>query len=164
MHLVCVVVDSGLLAIKLVAVFRCDALMPCRTVAGDDALLLPPASPLLLLDLPFSPSALPQAGELLRCCPHGLLAHLPLVLQQMLQARGLTPLRVLIRGPPASGDQLNVFLCCVCSCRCALRCKQCTSPVSLSVAPVGSPVSEWNKSCKLHAAALASAADWFTAL
>ncbi|WIA29875.1 hypothetical protein OEZ86_012344 [Tetradesmus obliquus] len=74
-----------------------------QTLSGDATLLQPAPSPLLLLDLPFSASSLPQPGEMLRCCPRGLLGHLPLVLQQLLQARGLTPLRILIRGPPAAG-------------------------------------------------------------
>lgn len=86
------------------------ARVACRTLSGDATLLQPAPSPLLLLDLPFSASSLPQPGEMLRCSPRGLLGHLPLVLQQLLQARGLTPLRILIRGPPAAGKGARRYL------------------------------------------------------
>lgn len=53
------------------------SLLCCRS--DSPSLLGQPVSPLLLLDLPFSCSALAQ--PYFRCCPHGLLGHLPQVLQ-----------------------------------------------------------------------------------
>jgi hypothetical protein len=37
----------------------------------------------------------------------GLLAHLPAVVAQFVEARQLSPLRVLLTGPPYSGGQQN---------------------------------------------------------
>jgi hypothetical protein len=45
----------------------------------------------------------PQPQPQPRVCPGGLLAHLPQVYRELLAVRRLTPLRLLVRGPPASG-------------------------------------------------------------
>ncbi|KAF8073252.1 Ak7 [Scenedesmus sp. PABB004] len=73
---------------------------------GPGALLAaPPHGALLLLDLPLAPShgALPRPWEVERVCPRGLLGHLPQVLAELVAARRLAPLRLVLRGPPASG-------------------------------------------------------------
>eukprot|EP00775_Hariotina_reticulata_P010576 gene10576-10735_t len=74
-----------------------------QTWSTGDCVLTAPASPVLLLDLPISSSAWPQQPPASKCCPNGLLGHLPQVLSELLEARRLKPLKIVIRGAPAAG-------------------------------------------------------------
>jgi hypothetical protein len=76
-------------------------------------LVQPCPNQLLQVDLPLQPSScLGPWGKAPRC-PKGLLAHLPEVVAEYLAIRQLSPIKLLVRGPPGAGEQpgsLNVLI------------------------------------------------------